>query len=149
MIIVVLAVAGLAFGKQAVQGELVWQMQDMIGAQGAKVIQDLIKASHEPSSGIIATIVGLVTLFFGASSVVVELTDALNTIWHVPRNQGQSGLSSIFRFIRQRFGGQTFESTLALTLLPRPRPRAGQLHRKQALHRLYSGKKRVSPDRKD
>jgi membrane protein len=103
LIIVVLAVAGLAFGRQAVQGELVWQIQDTVGTQGAKVIQDLIKASHEPSSGIIATIVGLLTLFFGASSVVVELTDALNTIWHVPRDRSQTGLASIFRFIKQRF----------------------------------------------
>src|SRR5438067_200785 len=103
LIIVVLAVAGLAFGKQAVQGELVWQIQDTVGAQGARVIQDLIKASHEPSSGIIATIVGLITLFFGASSVVVELSDALNTIWHVPRNKTQTGLASMFRFIKQRF----------------------------------------------
>lgn len=103
LIIVVLAVAGLAFGRQAVQGELVWQIQDTVGTQGAKVIQDLIKASHEPSSGIIATIVGLLTLFFGASSVVVELTDALNTIWHVPRDQSKTGLGSLFRFIKQRF----------------------------------------------
>lgn len=102
LIMVVLAVAGLAFGKQAVQGELVWQIQDTVGVQGAKVIQDLIKASHEPSSGILATIIGLATLFFGASSVVVELTDALNTIWHVQRPQTKTGLASMFRFIKQR-----------------------------------------------
>lgn len=103
LIIVVLAVAGLAFGRQAVQGELVWQIQDTVGTQGAKVIQDLIKAAHEPTGGIIATIIGLLTLFFGASAVVVELTDALNTIWHVPRDQSKTGLSSMFRFIKQRF----------------------------------------------
>ncbi|MDQ2948041.1 MAG: YihY/virulence factor BrkB family protein [Acidobacteriota bacterium] len=103
LVLVVLAVAGLAFGKQAVQGELVWQIRDAVGEEGAKAIQDLIKASREPSSGIIATIVGLLTLFFGASSVVMELSDALNTIWHVPRNTDQTSLKSIFTYMRQRF----------------------------------------------
>src|SRR5947209_1179041 len=103
LILVVVAVAGLAFGKQAVQGELVWQIRDTVGEQGAKVIQDLIKTAHQQSSGIIATVIGLVTLFFGASSVVMELSDALNTIWHVPRNPSQTGLTSMFRYMRQRF----------------------------------------------
>lgn len=103
LLLVVVAVAGLAFGKQAVQGELVWQIKDMVGEQGAKVIQDLIQAAHKQSSGIVATIIGLVTLFFGASSVVMELSDALNTIWHVPRNANQTGLTSMFRYMKQRF----------------------------------------------
>ena len=103
LLLVVLAVAGLAFGKQAVQGELVWQIRDAVGDQGARVIQDLIKASHEPTSGIIASIVGLLTLFFGASSVVMELQDALNTIWHVPRKASDTGVKSMFRYMRQRF----------------------------------------------
>lgn len=103
LLLVVLAVAGLAFGKQAVQGELVWQIRDSVGEEGARAIQDLIKASREPSSGIIATIIGLLTLFFGASSVVMELSDALNTIWHVPRKPDQTGLTSVFRYMRQRF----------------------------------------------
>jgi membrane protein len=103
LLLVVLAVAGLAFGKQAVQGELVWQIKDAVGEQGAQVIQDLIKASHQRSSGIIATIIGLCTLFFGASSVVMELSDALNTIWHVPRKSEQTGLKSMFTYMRQRF----------------------------------------------
>lgn len=103
LLLVVVAVAGLAFGKQAVQGEIVWQIKDMVGEQGAKVIQDLIQAAHKPSSGIVATIIGLLTLFFGASSVVMELSDALNTIWHVPKDPKQTGLTSMFRYMKQRF----------------------------------------------
>ncbi|MGI8741438.1 MAG: YihY/virulence factor BrkB family protein [Bryobacteraceae bacterium] len=103
LLLVVVAVAGLAFGKQAVQGELVWQIKDIVGEQGAKVIQDLIQAAHTQRGGIAATIVGLLTLFFGASSVVMELSDALNTIWHVPRDPNQTGLTSMFRYMKQRF----------------------------------------------
>src|SRR5581483_12321749 len=84
LLIVVLAVAGLAYGQKAVQGQLVWQIQDLVGAEGAKAIQALISAAHRPTSGIIATVLGLATLFFGASSAFVELTDALNTIWRTP-----------------------------------------------------------------
>ncbi len=102
LIIVVLGVAGLAFGRDAVRGELVWQIQDTVGYQGAEVIQELIRSSHHESSGIIATILGLIALFFGATSAVVELTDALNTIWHVPEVKSQTGLKSVFLFLKQR-----------------------------------------------
>ncbi|MGA2600954.1 MAG: YihY/virulence factor BrkB family protein [Bryobacteraceae bacterium] len=102
LLVVVLAVAGLAYGKQAVQGELVWQIQDLLGKDGARAIQALISAAHRPASGIIATILGLITLFFGASSAFVELSDALNTIWHVPVAKRQSGLASVLDMIKRR-----------------------------------------------
>ncbi len=103
LIVVVLAVAGLAFGRQAVEGQLVWQIKDTVGYDGAKLIQQLIQTAYKPASGIVATVLGLITLFFGATSVVVELTDALNTIWHVPPVPGQSGIKSMFRLMKLRF----------------------------------------------
>jgi membrane protein len=102
LLVVVLAIAGLFYGQKAVEGQLVWQMQDMIGVEGAKAIQALISAAHKPASGIIATILGLLTLFFGASSAFAELSDALNTIWHVPVNPRQSGVASLFELIKRR-----------------------------------------------
>src|ERR1051326_9022680 len=83
LLVVVLAIAGLAYGQKAVEGQLVWQIQDMVGVEGAKAIQALISAAHRPASVIIATLLGLLTLFFGASSAFAELSDALNTIWRV------------------------------------------------------------------
>src|SRR6202011_1409263 len=97
-----LAIAGLAYGRQAVQGHLVWQIQDMVGVEGAKAIQALISAAHKPTSGIIATILGLVTLFFGASSTFSELRAGLNRIWHVPVNPRRSGFASVFETIKRR-----------------------------------------------
>ncbi len=102
LLVVVLAVAGLAYGQQAVRGQLVWQIQDFVGKDGARAIQALISAAHRPASGIIATILGLITLFFGASSAFAELSDALNTIWHVPVARRQSGLASVFDMIKRR-----------------------------------------------
>lgn len=84
MIIVVVAIAGAAFGHAAAQGQLIWQIQSLVGWQGAIVIQGLLKSTQTPASGWIPTAIGLIALFFGASAVVNELRDALNTIWHVP-----------------------------------------------------------------
>src|ERR1700736_738840 len=103
LIVVVLAVAGLAFGEAAVQGELEWQARDMIGPHGAAAVQALVQAAHAPGHGALATIIGLIALFFGATSVVVELTDALNTIWRVPPRPYTSGLAGIGRLMKQRF----------------------------------------------
>lgn len=102
LIVVVLAVAGLAFGQDAVRGQLVWEIQDIVGYQGAKLIEQLIQSAYHPASGIIATALGVITLFFGATTVVVELTDALNTIWHVKRDPSHTGLKNMFRLMRQR-----------------------------------------------
>jgi membrane protein len=103
LIVVVLAVAGLAFGKQAVQGELVWQIQSTVGKDGAVFIQQLIQSASHQRSGVIATVLALFTLFFGATTCVVELTDALNTIWHVPPKNREGGFRAMIHFLRQRF----------------------------------------------
>jgi len=103
LLVVVVAVAGLVYGQEAARGQLVWQIQGLVGPDGAKAIQGLVKGAYQPRTGVIATVLGFVTLAFGASSVVVELADALNTIWHVPLNPGNTGLSSIFRLVKEQF----------------------------------------------
>jgi membrane protein len=102
LVIVVLAVAGFAFGREAATGQLVWQIQELVGRPGAEVIQSLIKAAADPFAGGIATVVGLATLFFGASSVVAELRDALNTIWDVPTKETKFGIRTILGVLRER-----------------------------------------------
>ncbi len=103
LVVVVLAVAGLAFGKQAVQGELLWEIQSTVGKDGAAFIQQLIQSASHQQSGIIATVLALLTLFFGATTCVVELTDALNTIWHVKAANQNSSLKSMIVYMRKRF----------------------------------------------
>src|SRR5213079_551496 len=63
-VVIVLAIAGVAFGAKAAQGRLVWQIQGLVGHEGAKVIQALIDGTHAPYSGMLATVIGLATLFF-------------------------------------------------------------------------------------
>jgi membrane protein len=66
MVVIILAVTGLAFGAKAAQCRLVGQIQGLVGREGAVVIQSMIEGAHRSSSGIVATVFGLATLFFGA-----------------------------------------------------------------------------------
>lgn len=103
LLVVIVAVAGLVYGQEAARGQLVWQIQGLVGPDGARAIQGLVQGAYKPGTGAIATLLGFLTLAIGASSVVVELRDALNTIWHVPLDRGNTGLSSIFRLVKERF----------------------------------------------
>src|SRR5215470_13280083 len=83
LLIIAVAIAGLAFGVQAAQGEIAGQIQGLVGRDGAKAIQDLIQSAHKPAHGAIGSIIGVFALFLGASGVFCEIQDALNCIWHV------------------------------------------------------------------
>ncbi len=81
LLVVVIAIAGLAFGRAAVEGQIVWQIQSLVGSEGAKAIQSLLAATQKPATGIVATVISLVVLLFGASGVFLELRDSLNLLW--------------------------------------------------------------------
>jgi membrane protein len=99
LLIIAIAIAGLAFGVQAAQGEITGQIQGLIGRDGAKAIQAMIQSAHKPAHGAIASAVGVIALFVGASGVLGEMQDALNSIWHVSP-EVTTGFRS---FIKARF----------------------------------------------
>ncbi len=94
-LIVVIAIAGLAFGTEAVQGRLDEQIQGLVGREGADVIQEVISNARRPSESIPATIIGIVTLLLGAGGVFGQLQDALNTVWGVEPKPGRGILATI------------------------------------------------------
>ena len=83
VIVIAVAVAAVVYGQEAAQGRLASEIQGMAGPDVARTIQEIIRGAYKPRTGVIATLLGLVTLVFGASSIFVELHDAMNTIWHV------------------------------------------------------------------
>jgi membrane protein len=83
LLVVVVGIAGLVFGRAAAQGQIVWHIRNVVGPDGAVAIQALLATTQKPASGIIATAVGLVVLLFGASGVFNELRDSLNLLWGV------------------------------------------------------------------
>lgn len=95
LLIIVIAVAGLAFGQAAAQGQIVQEIQGFVGVEGAQSIQAMLEKTRQPAAGIIATVLGFITLLIGATGVVGELKDALNTIWKVKPEPGSSVMSMV------------------------------------------------------
>src|ERR1051325_3568159 len=83
LLLIAISVAGIVFGREAVQGQMFNQLRGVLGPSAAGVLQEMVKAAAKPKSGAWATIVGVVTLLFGAAGVFGQLKDALNTIWNV------------------------------------------------------------------
>jgi membrane protein len=111
LLLVVLSIVGLVFGPQAAESDIIQQMQSLVGPQAAKAIQAVLEGSRNTTHGMIATTIGIVTLLFGASGVMIELRDALNTIWDVPTPQ-QSGMQKVVAFLKERL----FSFTLVLAV---------------------------------
>jgi membrane protein len=88
LLVLVIAIAGLAFGRKAAQGEIVAQIQDTIGPAAAQTIEGMLARASHPASGLVATVVSLATMAFGASGVFGQLQSALNRIWDVDRSKG-------------------------------------------------------------
>jgi membrane protein len=83
LLVIAIAIAGLVFGEKAAQGEIVGEIQELIGQDGAKAVQTMIQSAHRPAHSVIASAIGVVTLLFGATGAFSEVYDALNIIWSV------------------------------------------------------------------
>jgi membrane protein len=81
ILLIVIAIAGLAFGRDAAQGALTMQIGSLMGQQTADVLQSAVANASGRSSGILATVIGVVTVMVTASGVFVEMQSALNAIW--------------------------------------------------------------------
>ena len=88
ILVLATGVAGLVFGEQAVQGQLSSQLEDMIGPQGADAVEMMLANMHQEGGGVIAVVVGAVTLILGATTAFLQLQAALNTVWEVRRQGG-------------------------------------------------------------
>ena len=103
ILVLAIVVAGYFFGDEAAQGEIVAQVQGLVGPNGAKAIQALLAASRDPASGRLATLVASVLLLLGATSVFAELKDSLDELWGIDK-PSQSAFSVILRTRLLSFG---------------------------------------------
>ncbi|TAF43288.1 MAG: YihY/virulence factor BrkB family protein [Sphingobacteriales bacterium] len=83
MLIVLIALTGIFYGQEAVQGKIFSQLHDFIGNKSAAQIQDILKQMQLSGKGTFAFITGVITLIIGASGVFVEIQDSINLIWRV------------------------------------------------------------------
>jgi membrane protein len=99
LLIIAIAIAGTIFGEEAARGEIVGQIQGLVGKSGAEVIETAIENANKPATGMIASLISIAALLFGATGVFTQLQDALNTIWEVQPKPGRG----VMGFIRQNF----------------------------------------------
>lgn len=104
LLIIVIAVAGLVFGEEAARGEIVAQLSGLMGWEGAIAVQGLLKSAREPSQGILATVISVVTLLIGATTVFGELQTDLDRIWRVPAPLKENGILALLRTRLLSFG---------------------------------------------
>ena len=81
LLIIVIAIAGLAFGRDAAEGAIVGQLSELIGKQSAEILQSMIQSASHQGAGILATIIGVGTLLLTATGAFTEIQSALNAIW--------------------------------------------------------------------
>ncbi|MFB2836352.1 YihY/virulence factor BrkB family protein [Floridanema evergladense] len=83
LLVIVIAIAGVVFGEEAARGEIVAQIQGLVGRSGAEVIETAIQNANQPATGTVASLISIGALLFGALGVFAQLQDSLNTIWEV------------------------------------------------------------------
>ena len=84
LLIIAISVAGAIFGENAARGAIDQQLVSLVGPTAAGAIKSLLGAAQSKSQGVIASIVGIVTLLIGATTVLVELQNDLDRIWRAP-----------------------------------------------------------------
>ncbi len=112
ILLIVVAVAGIAFGNQAAQLALSAQISGLMGPQSADLLQVALESASARTAGVWATLIGVLTLIVGASGVFGEMQTALNTIWKVEPTG-----NSVSRLVRARAASLGLVAALGFLLL--------------------------------
>jgi membrane protein len=89
LLVIAVAIAGAVFGAEAARGEIVGQLEGLMGPEAARGIEAMLASAGNRSTGTVASIAGIVTLLVGASTVFAELQSDLDRIWKVrPSDHG-------------------------------------------------------------
>jgi len=97
LLLIVISVVGLVFGRDEARGEIFEQLSGLMGAEGARAIQLMLEALNKPRQGIVATVIGVALLLVGATTVFGELQDAFDRIWRAPAREDVNGLLDLMR----------------------------------------------------
>ncbi len=81
LMIIIIAICGLVLGQRSAEQQVLDQAKTLLGDSGSTTLQMLIQNTRHQSSGVLATVIAIIALLFGASGVFIELQDSLNTIW--------------------------------------------------------------------
>ena len=104
LLIIIITIAGAAFGQEAVQGKIAEQIGSMMGKEAGTAIQTMIAEASKKQNSTIATIIGIATLLFGATGVFSALQKSLNKIWEVKPDPKKGGIKKLILDRSASFG---------------------------------------------
>ena len=113
LLVIVIGIAGLAFGQEAAEGRIVGQLGGLLGQDSARALQAMVQKAGEHHSGVLQTIFGVVALALGATGVFAELQDGLNTVWEVKPKPARP----VVAILKERFTSFTMVLAIAFLLL--------------------------------
>lgn len=102
LLVIIIAITGLIWEADAVRTQILNQVQGLVGADGKEFITNLITRTGSPAEDIVATIIGIITLLFGALGVFNELHNSLNIIWDVEEEKTKGFLQTVKKVIIDR-----------------------------------------------
>lgn len=114
VMIVVVALIGLVLGERAATGELMAQLQQVLGSDAAQVVETAVMNSRIEQSGIWPTVVGVTAIVLGATTVFAQMQKSLNQIWDVVPRPSRSGL---WRLAKARLLSLTVVLAMGFVLL--------------------------------
>jgi membrane protein len=93
---IAIAMAGFFFGKEAAQGQIFDELRVLLGEEGGKAVEEMVQSANaQPTAGVVATIISVIILLFGASGVFGQLQASLNKMWGVKPKPGRGVLGMI------------------------------------------------------
>ncbi|GGW22646.1 YihY/virulence factor BrkB family protein [Vreelandella hamiltonii] len=113
-IIIAVTVIGVVLGEDAAQGQIVTQLQGTLGAEAAQAVEQAVAQSRIEESGLLPTVLGVVALLVGATTVFAQMQFSLNTIWGVTAKPTSN---SAFIFIKTRLLSLTVVLSIGFILL--------------------------------
>lgn len=87
LLLIVIAMAGILFGRDAAEGKIIEQVQGILGHDGAVFVQDLVRNVQHSSNNILASVIGIAVLMLGATGIFSQLQSSLDTIWNAPQRK--------------------------------------------------------------
>lgn len=113
LLVLIITLASIFLGEEAIQGQLFGQINGLVGNQAAKQIQDMVKQLGLAGKTNTALIIGIVTLLVGATSIFIEIQDSINIIWRVKAKPKQGWL----KLLKDRLLSSSLVVSLGFLLL--------------------------------
>lgn len=99
LLVIAIAITALVLGHQGATEQISYQIKGLVGDASATAIQSMVESANQPKKGVVAVVIGVCTLLFGASGAFGELQAALNTVWKATPQKTSGAIA----FIKERF----------------------------------------------